>query len=272
MSSAAPTKRDYPTNTLPAGKGLIDWLKPFVTTSVGMKATTAVTGFLLTGYVLVHMIGNLKVLPAFGGQEAINAYAHFLKSQGALLWVARAGLLAVFALHVYLALTLAMRARAARPVAYQHPATIQASVGSVTMPWTGVVILAFVVFHLAHFTFGWVNTTPARDPITGTMVDANYLSLVDAQGRHDVYSMVVAGFRNPVVSAIYLIAMAFLYVHLAHGIGSVFQTLGLNTPRTQPFVSELSRVLALVIVGGNIWIVVAVWTGLVPEVTRVVGR
>lgn len=272
MSSAAPTKRDYPTNTLPSGKGVLDWLKPFFTASVGMKATTAVTGVFLTGFVIAHLIGNLKVLPAFGGQEAINSYAQFLKDLGWLLWAARAGLLAVFVLHVYLALTLAVRARAARPVPYQHPGTIQASTSSVTMHWTGLAILAFVVFHLAHFTFGWVTKTPARDPLSGTLVDVNYLSLVDQHGRHDVYSMVVAGFHNPVVSTLYIVAMVFLYFHLSHGIGSVFQTLGLNTPRTQPFVTGLSRSLAILLAAGNIWIVVAVWAGFVPEVTKVVGR
>jgi succinate dehydrogenase cytochrome b subunit len=266
MSSAAPTKRLYPTNTLPSRKGVTDWLRPFVTSSVGMKATTAVTGLLLTGFVIIHLIGNLKL---FAGRDAINGYARFLKDQGPLLWVARGGLLTVFAVHVYLALTLALRARAARPVRYQHPGTIQASTGSVTMPWTGLVILAFAIFHLAHYTFGWVKTTPATNA-NGEIVQANYLSLVDPQQRHDVYSMMVAGFRDPLISILYLAAMGFLFVHLSHGIGSAFQTLGLNTPRLQPFVSRLSWTLAFVIVAGNVLIVVAVWCGLVPEVDKVV--
>jgi succinate dehydrogenase / fumarate reductase, cytochrome b subunit len=269
MSSAAPSKKLLHTNTLPGGRGVLDWLKPFVTTSVGMKATTAVTGLLLTGFVVVHLIGNLQVLPVMGGREAINSYAQFLKDLGPVLWIARGALLTVFALHIYLALTLAMRASAARPVAYQHPATIQASTSSVTMPWTGLALLSFIVFHLAHFTFGWVTTTPAVTP-GGAPVEANYLALVDLAGRHDVYSMVVAGFKNPVVSVLYIVAMVFLYVHLSHGIGSVFQTLGLNTPRTQPFVTGLSRTLALVLAAGNIAIVVLVWTGQVPEVTKLV--
>lgn len=270
MSSSAPTKRDSTPNTLPARKGVLDWLRPFVTTSVGMKATTALTGLGLTGFVVVHLAGNLQVLPWVGGQGALNAYAHSIQQLGPLLWVARGGLLAVFALHIYLALTLSLRAAAARPVGYQHPATIQASTSSVTMPWTGLAILAFVLFHLAHFTFGWVKTTDAFNPASRQMVRANYLSLVDAQGRHDVYSMVVAGFRDPVVSFLYVAAMVFLYVHLSHGIGSVFQTLGLNTPRTQRFISGLSRVLAILLAGGNIAIVVCVWAGLVPEVPKVV--
>jgi len=265
MSSAAPTKRDYGTNTLPSGRGVIDWLKPFFTSSVGMKATTALTGLGLTGFVVAHLIGNLQVLPLFGGREAINRYAQSLKDLGPLLWVARGGLLAVFLLHLYLALTLARRARAARPVRYHHEATIQASRSSVTMHWTGLALLAFVVFHLAHYTFGWVKTALAEMP-NGSRVQANYLSLIDDQGRHDVYSMVVAGFSNPYLSVLYIVSMLVLYVHLSHGIGSVFQTLGLNTPRTQPFVRYLSRGLALLLAGGNIAIVIAVWAGAAPPV------
>lgn len=266
MSSAAPTKRANRPNTLGSRKGGIDWLRPFATTTVGRKAITAITGFLLTGFVVVHLIGNLKVL---AGQDAINGYAHFLKDLGPLLWVARGGLLTLFAVHIYLALTLALKSRAARSVPYQNPVTIQASPASLTMPWTGLAILAFALFHLAHFTFGWIGTTVAYNR-QGALVEANYLSLLDAQGRPDVYSMVVAGFREPLVAGMYVVAMALLFVHLSHGIASAFQTLGLNTPRLQPFVTRLSQGLAFVIAAGNIGIVVAVWTGLVPEVVKMV--
>jgi succinate dehydrogenase / fumarate reductase cytochrome b subunit len=261
MSSAAPTKRDHPTNTLPVRKGVFGWLKPFFTSSVGMKATTAVTGFLLTGFVIVHLIGNLKV---FAGPDAINGYAQFLKDLGPWLWLARGGLLAVFVLHVVLAMKLAWRARAARPVRYQYPATIQATRASLTMPWTGQAIFVFALFHLAHFTFAWVETIPAKSLITGKMKQSNYLDLVDAQGRHDVYTMVVKGFENPYVSAIYVIAMAILFVHLKHGIGSMFQSLGLNTPRVQPFIRALALTVAGLITLGNVGIVAFVWAGQVP--------
>ena len=270
MSSAAPTKQLLRTNTLPPDKGVLNWLSPFFTSSVGMKVTTAVTGFLLTGFVVTHLIGNLQVLPWFGGRDAINGYAKAIKDLGPLLWIARGGLLTVFVIHVYLALTLAVRASAARPEAYRYPKTIQASTSSLTMPWTGLALLAFIVFHLAHYTFGMVNTTPARTP-QGHEVQANYLSLVDPLGRHDVYSMMVAGFGNPIIAVLYIVAMVILYVHLSHGIGSVFQTLGLNTPRTQRFVTILSRTLALLLAGGNIAIVVLVWAGYAPEVTKMVG-
>jgi succinate dehydrogenase / fumarate reductase cytochrome b subunit len=226
-----------------------------------MKATTAVTGFLLTGFVIVHLIGNLNVL---AGPDAINGYAKFLKDLGPGLWIARGALLTVFALHVVLALTLAQRARDARPVRYQYPATIQATQASLTMPWTGLAILAFVVFHLAHYTFAWVATVPARSIITNQPRESNYLDLVDAHGRHDVYTMVVKGFENPWVSGIYVVAMLILFVHLKHGIGSVFQSLGLNTPRVQPFIRGLAVTLAFLLSFGNIALVGLVWAGQVP--------
>src|SRR5215218_435366 len=109
MSSAAPSKKLLHTNTLPGGRGVLDWLRPFVSTSVGSKATTAVTGFLLTGFVLVHLVGNFNVL---AGPDAINGYARFLKDLGPGLWIARGGLLTIFVVHVVLALRLALRARA----------------------------------------------------------------------------------------------------------------------------------------------------------------
>jgi succinate dehydrogenase / fumarate reductase cytochrome b subunit len=261
MSSAVPTKRQVSTNTLPSGRGVIDWLRPFFTTSVGMKATTAVTGALLTGFVIVHLIGNLKVL---AGPESINSYARALKDLGPLLWLARGGLLTVFVVHVVLALWLAKRSAAARPIPYQFKARIQATRASLSMPWTGLAIFAFAIFHLAHFTFGWIRTTPAKSTMTGELIDSNYLDLVDAQGRHDVYTMMVRGFQNPYVAVIYLVAMALLFIHLKHGIGSVFQSLGLNAPRIQPFLRWFSLTVAAVIVLGNIAIVVLVWMGQVP--------
>ena len=263
MSSAATTKRALTPYTAPAGKGLLAWLKPFFTTSIGMKATTAVTGALLTGFLIVHLIGNLQVL---AGPDAINGYAHKLKELGPLLWLARGGLLAIFLVHLVFALWLAKRAAAARPVNYQYKATIQATRASLTMPWTGLTILAFTIFHLAHFTFAWVDTTPARSRFGGQMIESNYLDLVDAQGRHDVYSMVIHGYSNPYVSIVYIVAMLLLFVHLKHGVGSIFQSLGLNTPRIQSAIRWFSLGISAIIVGGSIAIVGLVWAGQIPVI------
>lgn len=264
MSSTAPTKKAHAANTSPPGTGGIAWVKPFLTTTVGMKITTAITGTLLTGFVIAHLIGNLKV---FGGPDSLNSYAKFLKDLGPWLWIARIGLLAVFVLHLALALILKKRAMAARPVPYYNPTTIQASMASRTMPWTGLAILAFVLFHLAHYTFCVLATIPAKSAHTGKMIDSSYLDLIDSHNRHDVYTMVVHGFHQPVIVALYLIAMVFLFIHLSHGLASVFQTLGLNTPRTQRLVKAMALSIAGTITSANCGIVIAVITDQMPVET-----
>lgn len=248
MSSQAPTKKLTPTNTLPSRTGLLAWWKPLASSTVGSKLLVAVTGVMLTGFVVAHLIGNLKM---FEGPDAINSYAVMLKSNPAILWGARLGLLTVFAIHLTVALRLKLRSNAARPVPYVCNNTIQASLPSRLMPLTGLMILGFVVFHIAHYTLGVVHTAGA----------SNYLSLHDSQGRHDVYRMVIAGFTTPWISVVYIVTQALLMIHLAHGIGSVFQTFGLNTQRTQKLFHCLSWTVASLIFLGNCAIVVAVWLG-----------
>lgn len=264
MSSTAPSNRTQPVNSLPSGKGVLDWVKPFLTTSVGMKVTTAITGTVLTLFVIGHLIGNLKL---FAGQDALNGYAHFLQSLGVWLWVARGGLLVALGLHMTLALYLKKKAFAARPVGYAHPNTVVASYASRTMAWTGALIFVFLLFHLAHYTFGLIGTVDAnnyRDPNKVAHVHVGYLDLIDDKGRHDVYSMTVAGFHEPVIVVLYVLAQLFLMIHLSHGIASVFQTLGVNTPRVQPFVRRLSWAVAFLLAAGNIALVTSVsmdWLG-----------
>ncbi len=138
------------------------------------------------------------------------------------------------------------------------------------MPWTGLTILLFALFHLAHYTLGVVDSTKAHDLPTRAIANASYLNLVDVSNHHDVYSMVVAGPKEPPIAILYILAQLALLVHLSHGISSVFQTLGLNTPRIQPFISLASKAIAFVIVAGNIAIVVAVWSSYIAEVDRFV--
>jgi succinate dehydrogenase / fumarate reductase cytochrome b subunit len=235
------------------------FLSALLDSSVGAKVLVALTGIGLVVFVIFHLIGNLKL---FQGPDAVNAYAQFLKHElGTLLWVARAGLLLIFLLHLALAIRLKLRSVAARPVAYAYPRTAQATVASRTMIWTGVVVGLFVLFHLAHYTFGWVK--PA-EVAPGRYV--NYLDLRDAQGRHDVYSMTVAGFRNVPIAVLYLVAQAVLFVHLRHGIPSVFQTLGLRNVRFRGWIDILGLLVALTILVGNCAIVLAVLFGYVKPV------
>jgi succinate dehydrogenase / fumarate reductase cytochrome b subunit len=241
----------------PTGTDAGQLLQAVLDSSVGAKVLVALTGLGLVVFVIAHMIGNLKL---FQGPDAINGYAYFLKHDlGALLWVARAGLLAIFVLHLALAIRLKLRSAAARPVPYQYPGSIQATLASRTMIWTGIVIGLFVLFHLAHYTFGWVNTV---DTPTGPK---NYLELTDAKGRHNVYEMTVAGFKNPAMAVFYLVCQVVLFVHLRHGIPSLFQTLGLKNARFRGPIDVLGLVIALTILVGNCAIVLAVLLGFVPS-------
>jgi succinate dehydrogenase / fumarate reductase, cytochrome b subunit len=253
MSSLAPTKRDRPLNTLPSRSGLVGWLTPMLSSTVGRKIVVAVTGTALTGFVIAHMAGNLHI---FQGRDALNSYAHMLKELGPILWAMRLGLLACLILHMYCSITLKMQSVAARPIRYVYENTAQATLASRTMVRTGVVIFVFIVFHLAHYTFGWIDRMPDG---------RNYLEVHDSlTGWQDVYAMTVHGFRNSLVSILYLIAQAILWVHMSHGVASVFQTLGISTPRTWPFFRLLGLTIASIVVLGNIVIVVAVWFNLLP--------
>lgn len=256
MSSTAPTKGDRPANTPPSGKGLLDWAQTMLTTSVGGKVLVAITGLALTLFVIAHLLGNLLLL---AGPEAINAYAAMLKGNKEILWAMRLGLLAVFVIHIVFSLGLNLRSRKARPVGYAYERTVQASVASRTMVLTGLVIFAFVLYHLAHYTLGIAG---------GATVDGktvNFLELHDPADlhKHDVYRMVVYGFRNPVVAAIYIVAQVLLILHLSHGVASALQTLGLNVPRSQRAFTRLGWAIALFVGGGNILLVLAVLTRLV---------
>jgi len=218
----------------------------FVNSSIGAKTLVALTGAGLFLFVVVHMLGNLQV---YLGPDALNAYAKKLKDLPALLWPARLGLLLLVVVHIAVALRLAIANRRARKVGYDRRATIQATPASLTMVWTGPLIAAFVVYHLLHFTFGAIYP----EAYHGT----------DAQGRHDVYRMVVLGFRNPLIALSYIVAMIFLGLHLRHGIASLFQTLGLRHPAYDGLIERSGLVLAWIIVIGNVSIPVSIWIGLV---------
>lgn len=243
----------------PAGTGPAAWTRTYLGSTVGQKILVGATGLLLVGFLIGHMVGNLKM---FAGPESINRYAYFLKHDvGVLIWVARAGLLALFVTHVVLALTLKRRAASARPVAYQRYQTAQASLPSKTMLWTGLVTLAFTVFHLAHYTFGWVKGARVGGEYKHYL-DLTY-TLPDGRQIHDVYTMVLAGFQNPLVSALYLVCQLLLFVHLGHGIQSSLQTLGLVGKRFTPAAKAVGWAVAAAVFAGNVAIVAAVWTGYV---------
>lgn len=268
------------------GTAMTELLRP-VRSSLGKKYLMAITGVGLIGFVLVHMAGNLLL---FAGPDALNSYAQALKARPPVLWAARLGLLALFAVHLYLGIKLTLENMAARPQRYAYERTLHASWASRHMMLTGAVLLAFIVYHLAHFTLGavkradvqvargvevaleptkhYLDLTEERSPgkrvyVARPELNLRGLSGADFDARHDVYSMVVSGFRNPWVTASYLVAMAFLGLHLWHGGSSWFQSLGLNGPRFGQFAAGVGPVLAVVVVVGNCSMPLAVWLGVI---------
>jgi succinate dehydrogenase / fumarate reductase, cytochrome b subunit len=217
--------------------------------SLGSKYVMAVTGLGLIGFVFAHMAGNLQI---FLGKAALNNYAHHLEEIPILLWTARIGLLGIFIVHIFFGIRLSLLNGKARPIRYVYEDTVQATWASRHMLLTGLVILAFVVYHLMHFTFG------AVDP-------ANYkYALPDDDRLHDVAGMVVGGFKQWPISVSYIVAMIVLGLHLWHGGGSWLQSLGLNSKRWRPFVSGLSVILAVIVVVGNCSIPLAILFGWRP--------
>jgi succinate dehydrogenase / fumarate reductase cytochrome b subunit len=217
-------------------------------TSVGKKAVMAVTGSILIGFVIFHMLGNLKL---YQGEEKFNNYATFLRQVGApvlgsnqFLWAARLILLAATVLHIGAAAQLTKMSYAARPVSYRQREAIQSTYASRTMRWSGVIITLFVIYHVLHFTFGAVGYAPRQFQPTS------------------VYRNVVNGFAVWYVSAFYIAAMVALGLHVYHGVWSMFQTLGVNHVATDRLYRMLATVSSLAVVAGNISFPVAVLTGL----------
>ncbi|TAE77334.1 MAG: succinate:quinone oxidoreductase [Verrucomicrobia bacterium] len=216
--------------------------------SIGRKYIVAITGLLLVLFLAGHLAGNLVV---FLGREAFNDYAQLLHEalHGAGVWIARIGLLTATVLHVAATISLTRENRAAREP-YAHQATIQASKSSRMMIWSGLTILAFIVFHLLHFT------VQAGSDFS-SYVDPDYVVQAKEE-RHDAWRMVIVGFSNPLVVAFYVIAMTLLCSHLSHGVGSMFQTLGLRSKKSAPLIAAISKGYALLIWLGFISIPLAI--------------
>lgn len=230
----------------------------FFQSSLGKKYVMAITGLILFGFVVGHMVGNLQI---FLGSDQINAYAVFLQSKPALLWTARIGLLLTVALHIISAVQLSRMNNQARPVTYGHYHAVAASYASRTMLMSGLIVLAFVLYHLLHFTLKVpeVNLLPR----TPGFLNADFSELRDAKGHHDVYQMMVRGYSSPIVSGIYVVGMALLCLHLSHGVSSLFQSIGLQNGRTRRFLDRLAIVFAVLIFLGNSSIPAAVLLGYV---------
>ena len=213
----------------------------FLSSTIGRKMVMAITGLVLIGFVVAHMVGNLLL---YQGPDAINEYGHFLRTflHGWGLWLARGGLVVAALLHIGSAVSLAREELAARPVRYRIWKAKQSTYASRTMRWSGVIVLVFLIYHLLHFTTGAAHP----DFVQG-----------------DVYHNVVTGFRAWPVALFYVVAMVLLGLHLRHGVWSLFQSLGVSHPRYLALAQGAAAVIATIVVLGNVSFPLSVLFGLV---------
>ena len=222
------------------------WILEVYRSAMAKKAVMAVTGIILFGFVLGHMVGNLKL---FLGPEKINSYAVGLREfgmpllgHGDFLWITRFGLLAAVALHMLAAWQLTVLNNKARPVGYRKLSPQAATYASRTMRFGGVIIILFVVYHLLHLTTGDVHTDFEHG---------------------NVYHNLVVAFQNPLVAGFYILAVTALGFHLHHGLWSFFQSLGWSGPRLDVFRRQFAIAFAVIVTAGFISVPVAILTGLV---------
>jgi succinate dehydrogenase / fumarate reductase cytochrome b subunit len=215
--------------------------------SIGRKAVVAVTGLCMVLFVVVHLLGNSTI---FAGPDGINAYAEKLHGLGPFVWAFRLVMLCLLGLHVIFAVLLTLENRAANPDKYAVKKMLKANFASETMIWTGLLLLAFLVYHLLQFT---ARVTP--DIVLGN----------DAKNRVDVFTMVFTSFRITPIALVYVAAMVTLFLHLSHGIQSIFQSIGLNNDKTMPQFSVLGKVLSAIFLVGYSAIPVLILVGILAK-------
>jgi len=215
--------------------------------SIGRKAVVAVTGLLMVLFLVVHLLGNATI---FAGPDGINAYAEKLHGLGPFVWAFRLVMLVLLALHAIFAVLLTLENRAANPGKYAVKRMLKATFAGETMIWTGLLLLAFLVYHLLQFT---VRITP--DIVLGN----------DAKNRVDVFTMVLTSFRITPISLVYVAAMVTLFLHLSHGIQSIFQSIGLNNDKTMPQFGLLGNLASALFLIGYSAIPVLILAGILAK-------
>jgi len=218
----------------------------FYQSSIGKKVVVGITALILILYVLGHLIGNLQI---YMGQNQINAYAKLLHDLGPILWAVRFVLLAAFVTHIVATIQLAHENRLAKPQKYAVPGYQRSTLASRTMIVSGLIVLCFIIYHLLQFTL--------------QVTDPEFREVHDSIGRHDVYRMLILGFRHPLVSLFYVIALFLLTTHLSHGFASVVQTLGINNRKIANFVSTGGQTLAWIVFAGYVSIPVTILLGII---------
>ncbi len=215
--------------------------------SVGKKIIVAITGIILILFVIGHLLGNLQI---FIGPDWINGYSQHLRDLGPLLWLIRGFLFITVVLHIYFTILLAIENRHARPEQYIDRRYVKATFASRHMVMSGLIVLVFIIYHLAHFT---IRVTDRRFG----------LLKADPLGHYDVYSMMVYGFQNYFVSGFYVLGLFLLALHLSHGSSSFFQSLGLNDKKLMPRLAVAGRIFAWLLFAGYTSIPVAILLGLI---------
>jgi succinate dehydrogenase / fumarate reductase cytochrome b subunit len=199
---------------------MMKWLLNIIGTSIGKKLLMAVTGLSFCFFLLIHLAGNLAV---YGGKDAFNAYAERLHSLGLIINISEYVLLLFAIIHVLFGATLFYENLVARPVKYSVKKSAGgSSLGSATMPYTGFILLLFVIFHLFNFHF------------------------VD-KSNQTIFQIVVNAFASPEYVIIYVVAVLVAAIHISHGFWSAFQTMGANHPKYMPFIRGASFVYSLII-------------------------
>ena len=206
-----------------------------LTSSIGRKILMAITGQAMVLFAVIHLLGNSSIFGWLPG--GINSYAHHLHSLPAPIIIGfRLGLLVFVCVHIWFGIQLTIENSGGRPKQYAVKSTQKATFASENMIWTGVLLMAFILYHLAHFTFQIIN------PDTAAL---NHLVPLHGDNVPNVLGMVVSAFQNMLVTLIYAGAMLILFLHLSHGIQSFFQTLGWSNDRVQPFLTKAGTLAAL---------------------------
>lgn len=252
MSQTISSSRTPVSGTATSVRRRRSFVSDLYSTAVGKKYVMAISGISMMGFVLFHMIGNLKM---YLGAADLDHYSEFLRDllypiapKGVVLWLLRGGLVVMLVAHLHAAWSLTRLNHQARPVKYQSARDYQvANFASRSMRWTGLIVFAFIVWHLLDLTFGVVNAT-------GT--DSTFV-------RGEVYDNVVRSLDRWPVSAFYVVANILLGIHLFHGAWSIFQSLGWNNPRFNAWRRGFATAFATIIVVGNVSFPIAVVAGIV---------
>jgi succinate dehydrogenase / fumarate reductase cytochrome b subunit len=208
---------------------MINLLRNLFCSSLGRKYVMAGTGGVMFLFVIGHLVGNLQV---FLPPEHINTYGHFLQSNLEIIWPARIVLLSCVLLHIWSAASLTRENLAARPVAYAAWEPTAASYASRTMVMSGIIIALFIIYHLLHYT-----VMVQAINLTGK----DFAPLLDAEGHHDIYRMIILGFSQPVVAIFYIVGVGLLCLHLSHGVSAMWQSLGWKKSSYAPLLDGLAK-------------------------------